>query len=96
MSGKGEIDVTMGCFHWVGLAFASSALFAALKLSGHLDWDWLWVLAPIWGAPIIAVAIPLLFLLGIAMIALLAALGGLAVAALALPVLGLIDWFDKR
>lgn len=25
-----------------------SLLFIALKLTGHIDWSWWWVLAPIW------------------------------------------------
>jgi hypothetical protein len=24
-------------------------LFIGLKLTGHIDWSWLWVLAPLWG-----------------------------------------------
>lgn len=23
-------------------------LFVGLKLTGHIDWPWLWVLAPVW------------------------------------------------
>jgi len=23
-------------------------LFVALKLTGHIDWPWLWVLTPLW------------------------------------------------
>ena len=30
---------------WDGLAL----LFIALKLCGVIDWEWKWVLAPIWG-----------------------------------------------
>jgi hypothetical protein len=29
-------------------------LFVGLKLGGVIDWDWLWVLAPLW-LPIVAV-----------------------------------------
>jgi hypothetical protein len=29
-------------------------LFVGLKLTGHISWSWLWVLAPIW-VPVIAV-----------------------------------------
>lgn len=30
--------------------------FVVLKLTGHIDWSWLWVTAPFWGPP--AVIIP--------------------------------------
>lgn len=26
-----------------------AVLFIGLKLTGHINWSWLWVLAPIWG-----------------------------------------------
>ena len=26
-----------------------SVLFIGLKLTGYVDWPWVWVLAPIWG-----------------------------------------------
>ncbi len=34
----------------VGLGFvdALSLLFIALKLTGQIDWNWVWVLSPIW------------------------------------------------
>ena len=34
----------------VGLGFADALtlLFIALKLTGHIDWNWIWVLSPIW------------------------------------------------
>ena len=34
----------------VGLGFvdALSLLFIALKLTGRIDWNWIWVLSPIW------------------------------------------------
>jgi hypothetical protein len=32
-------------FFWQGLAM----LFITLKLTGVIDWSWLWVLAPLWG-----------------------------------------------
>lgn len=40
-----------------GLGFFSilALIFITLKLTGHITWSWLWVLAPVWG--------PLLFLL---------------------------------
>lgn len=34
-----------------GISFlgALTILFIGLKLTGFIDWSWLWVLAPIWG-----------------------------------------------
>ena len=34
----------------VGLGFvdALTLLFIALKLTGQIDWNWVWVLSPIW------------------------------------------------
>ena len=41
-------------------------LFIALKLMEHIDWNWWWVLAPIWGpAALIATIIILLFIVGL-------------------------------
>lgn len=45
-------------------------LFIALKLTHQIDWTWFWVLSPFW--------IPIVFLLCIAIIALLAVLAGAA------------------
>lgn len=28
---------------------ALTLLFIGLKLTNHIDWSWLWVLAPLWG-----------------------------------------------
>jgi hypothetical protein len=38
----------MGFFGWLTL------LFIGLKLTGYIEWSWLWVLSPLW--------IPILFL----------------------------------
>ena len=32
----------MGLVEWLTL------LFIGLKLTGHIEWSWLWVLSPIW------------------------------------------------
>lgn len=32
----------------IGFAGCLTLLFIALKLTGYIDWSWLWVLAPIW------------------------------------------------
>lgn len=38
-------------------------LFIGLKLAGHIDWSWLWVLAPLWGP--VAVCLSVIVLAGI-------------------------------
>lgn len=35
-------------------------LFIALKLTDHIDWPWVWVLAPIWGQLVLALLIILI------------------------------------
>lgn len=47
-----ERDNGIGCFTVLAL------IFVVLKLTGNIDWSWLWVLSPIW----IPVAIVIVFL----------------------------------
>jgi len=42
----------------IGVAGLLGVAFVVLKLTGVIDWDWIWVLAPFW----IGLAIALLFL----------------------------------
>ena len=35
-------------------------LFIGLKLTGHITWSWVWVLAPLWGPLAAAVLIALI------------------------------------
>lgn len=39
-----------------------AVLFIALKLTGHITWSWLWVLAPLW-APFVLGFVVVLFVL---------------------------------
>ena len=32
-------------------------LFLGLKLTGHIDWSWWWVFAPLWGYALLSIAI---------------------------------------
>lgn len=32
----------------IGFAGLLTILFIGLKLTGHIDWSWTWVLSPIW------------------------------------------------
>lgn len=42
----------------IGFTGMLAIVFIALKLTGHIDWPWLWVLSPIW----ISIAFGLLIL----------------------------------
>ena len=33
----------------IGIPSLLFLLFTGLKLSGHIDWSWWWITAPIWG-----------------------------------------------
>jgi hypothetical protein len=51
----------------VGLGFvdALTLLFIALKLTGQIDWNWIWVLSPIWiSISFLAVLIIVILLIG--------------------------------
>ena len=51
----------------VGLGFvdALTLLFIALKLTGQIDWNWFWVLSPIWiSISFLAVLIIVILLIG--------------------------------
>ena len=50
----------------VGVTGLLLVLFVGLKLTGHINWEWYWVLSPIW--------IPLLLIFGVFVILLLVAL----------------------
>lgn len=39
-----KISITVG----PGVGGLLGVLFVALKLTGYIDWSWLWVLAPFW------------------------------------------------
>jgi hypothetical protein len=45
----------------IGFSGALTILFVGLKLTGHINWPWLWVLAPAW----IPLSIALLLLVAI-------------------------------
>lgn len=41
----------------IGFCGLLAIVFIVLKLCGVIDWAWVWVLAPIWGSFLIALAI---------------------------------------
>jgi hypothetical protein len=45
------------CRSGIGLMSALGILFIGLKLTGHIDWSWWWVTAPLWGDIAIVLAI---------------------------------------
>lgn len=44
----------------IGLLTVLFLIFMVLKLTGHIDWSWWWVTAPLWGGVTAAVTIILL------------------------------------
>lgn len=41
----------------IGFVGLLTILFIALKLTGHINWPWLWVLSPIWISAIFTLVI---------------------------------------
>ncbi len=75
----------------IGFCGLLAILFIALKLTGEIDWNWLWVVSPIWilpAIPLCAVVVSLLMtLLLIAGILLVVLCFGLAVLPIALVIM---------
>jgi uncharacterized protein (DUF983 family) len=47
----------------VGFAGLLTVLFIGLKLTGYVDWSWIWVLSPLWlPAAILLVVVVIVFL----------------------------------
>lgn len=38
----------------VSFTYLLTLLFIGLKLTGFIDWSWLWVLSPVWGMLVLA------------------------------------------
>ena len=49
----------------IGFAGLLTIVFITLKLTGYIDWSWVWVLAPLW----IPIVLVLLFILTFIVIA---------------------------
>jgi membrane protein YdbS with pleckstrin-like domain len=45
----------------IGLSTLLTIIFVVLKLTGNIDWNWWWVLSPLWIGAAIAIAFILLF-----------------------------------
>jgi len=50
----------------VGFLGLLTILFIGLKLTGFINWSWLWVLSPVWIPPAIGLGFIALVLLGMA------------------------------
>lgn len=44
----------------LGLFSVLTIIFIVLKLTGLIDWDWLWVLSPLWIGVILALVVLLI------------------------------------
>ena len=59
MSGGIAVNENKSSYGGMGLVGWLTLLFIGLKLTGHIEWSWLWVLSPIWvllgGATIVGV-----------------------------------------
>jgi len=42
-------DNTSSSSGGIGIFGATFIVFLVLKLTGHIDWSWWWVTAPLWG-----------------------------------------------
>ena len=43
----------------IGFPGLLALIFITLKLTGHIDWSWWWVLAPLWGSVALALFVVL-------------------------------------
>lgn len=44
----------------IGVAWALTLIFIVLKLTGYIDWSWIFVLAPLWAGFVLVVFLLLL------------------------------------
>ena len=42
-------DVSSNSSGGIGFSGLLTIVFIVLKLTGHINWSWVWVLAPLWG-----------------------------------------------
>ena len=47
----------------IGLGGAVFIVFLVLKLTGHIDWSWWWVTAPLWGGMLVCLGLCAILLL---------------------------------
>ena len=49
----------------IGFLGLLTILFIALKLTGHIDWSWWWVLSPIWMPIALVVLVGIIYVVGV-------------------------------
>ena len=52
----------------IGFPGLLTVLFIGLKLTGHVDWSWWWVLSPIWISLLIGITFMLIALVIVALV----------------------------
>ncbi len=50
-------------FNFGGIGTVLAIIFMVLKLTGNIDWDWIWIFAPIWIPLAVALSIILVVLI---------------------------------
>ena len=50
----------------IGFFGLLTVLFIGLKLTGYINWSWLWILAPLWGPAVTILILAFLIAVGLA------------------------------
>lgn len=58
MKNENTVKASSGGIGFFGLL---TIVFIVLKLTGVIDWAWIWVLAPLWGSIILGIAFAIVF-----------------------------------
>ena len=58
---KETVEVT---YNGIGFSGLLTILFIGLKLTGHIDWDWIWVFSPLWIGFVLFFGVILFFAIG--------------------------------
>lgn len=68
---KGKVTVNFG-----GIGTILAIVFMVLKLTGNIDWAWIWVFAPIWIPLALAAGVLIIYAVVLLIIGLVATLRG--------------------
>ena len=71
-----NVAVAKGGTGGIGFGGLLAILFIALKLTGYIDWSWIWVLAPLWIPLAIVTGLFVLILLVVAVVGIFGAIFG--------------------
>ncbi len=58
-----SVEKTTSSGGGIGFAGLLTILFIGLKLTGHIDWSWWWVLSPIWISVVVFVSVVIIALI---------------------------------